>query len=330
MSVSGAARLLGVHANTIRAWTDQGRLSCIRINDRGDRRYRDRDLLAFLEDAGLQPLAAAPFQSRLRPAAAQRLTATDEPAAASSVASSAGPWPTDSGLRTSMTTASPATMTVARDRPHAPATPEAAATPGAPAISTLPGSLGGPDASWADLGAPIAPRLAEETQLLALIGGLAAVQQRSAMRTPPCVPALRLLRDLGPFSMLAIGRWDRGRLVSHACEGAQRARAWWKTVDGGLARICCAEQRPVAASISVPVDLARRTGVQGDPAVQVYAPIGGATDAWGVLIVEAAHGVAIDRTRAGAPGRHRRRAGAGRGAGPAVGGGRDGRDARRR
>ena len=75
LSVSGAARLLGVHANTIRAWTDQGRLSCIRINDRGDRRYSDRDLLAFLADAGLQPGIAAPFQSRLRPAASRRLQA---------------------------------------------------------------------------------------------------------------------------------------------------------------------------------------------------------------------------------------------------------------
>ena len=33
---NGAARLLGVHANTVRAWTDQGRLTCIRINERGD------------------------------------------------------------------------------------------------------------------------------------------------------------------------------------------------------------------------------------------------------------------------------------------------------
>lgn len=57
--------MLGVHPNTLRAWTDQGRLSCLRINDRGDRRYRVLDLQAFLEVAGLQPRASAPFQSRL-------------------------------------------------------------------------------------------------------------------------------------------------------------------------------------------------------------------------------------------------------------------------
>jgi excisionase family DNA binding protein len=36
LTVTAAARLLGVHANTVRAWTDQGRLPCLRINERGD------------------------------------------------------------------------------------------------------------------------------------------------------------------------------------------------------------------------------------------------------------------------------------------------------
>ena len=52
VSVTKAARLLGVHPNTVRAWTDQGRLRCLRINDRGDRRYRVDDLHAFLAHAG--------------------------------------------------------------------------------------------------------------------------------------------------------------------------------------------------------------------------------------------------------------------------------------
>ena len=51
LSVTGAARLLGVHPNTVRAWTEQGRLRCLRINDRGDRRYRVADLHAFLAQA---------------------------------------------------------------------------------------------------------------------------------------------------------------------------------------------------------------------------------------------------------------------------------------
>ena len=64
--MTGAARLLGVHPNTVRAWTDQGRLRCLRINERGDRRYRVADLEGFLDVAGLQP-SVVPFQSRLRP-----------------------------------------------------------------------------------------------------------------------------------------------------------------------------------------------------------------------------------------------------------------------
>lgn len=52
LSVAGAAQRLAVHPNTIRTWTDQGRLPCLRINARGDRRYRIEDLEAFLAHAG--------------------------------------------------------------------------------------------------------------------------------------------------------------------------------------------------------------------------------------------------------------------------------------
>jgi excisionase family DNA binding protein len=51
LTVAGAARLLGVHANTIRSWTDQGRLPCVRINRRGDRRYKAAELRSFLATA---------------------------------------------------------------------------------------------------------------------------------------------------------------------------------------------------------------------------------------------------------------------------------------
>lgn len=47
-----AANLLGVHANTVRSWTDQGRLGCLRINRRGDRRYLRAEIERFLADAG--------------------------------------------------------------------------------------------------------------------------------------------------------------------------------------------------------------------------------------------------------------------------------------
>jgi diguanylate cyclase (GGDEF)-like protein/excisionase family DNA binding protein len=51
LTVTKAARLLGVHPNTIRAWSDAGRLRYYRINPRGDRRYRLGDLQRFLAAA---------------------------------------------------------------------------------------------------------------------------------------------------------------------------------------------------------------------------------------------------------------------------------------
>ncbi len=60
LSVTKAARLLGVHPNTIRSWSDQGRLRFYRINARGDRRYRLGDLQRFLAAAeGASPRATA-------------------------------------------------------------------------------------------------------------------------------------------------------------------------------------------------------------------------------------------------------------------------------
>lgn len=48
LTVTKAARLLGVHPNTVRSWSDAGRLRFYRINPRGDRRYRLGDLQRFL------------------------------------------------------------------------------------------------------------------------------------------------------------------------------------------------------------------------------------------------------------------------------------------
>ncbi len=51
LTVTKAAHLLGVHPNTVRAWSNQGRLRFYRINLRGDRRYRLGDLQRFLAAA---------------------------------------------------------------------------------------------------------------------------------------------------------------------------------------------------------------------------------------------------------------------------------------
>ncbi len=59
ISVAQAAALLGVHPNTIRSWTDAGRLAAYRINPRGDRRYRRGDVERLLaEGAGTSPTIA--------------------------------------------------------------------------------------------------------------------------------------------------------------------------------------------------------------------------------------------------------------------------------
>ena len=60
LSVSQAARLLGVHANTIRAWTDAGRLTAYRINERGDRRYRSSDVGSLLVEDRASAIVVSP------------------------------------------------------------------------------------------------------------------------------------------------------------------------------------------------------------------------------------------------------------------------------
>ena len=48
LPITKAARMLGVHPNTLRAWADQGRLRCLRVNARGDRRFLVDDLHTFM------------------------------------------------------------------------------------------------------------------------------------------------------------------------------------------------------------------------------------------------------------------------------------------
>src|SRR5450759_4305971 len=67
LSVTKAARVLGVHPNTVRAWSDAGRLRYYRINERGDRRYRQADLQRFLAAAASGAPAQEPEQAGSRP-----------------------------------------------------------------------------------------------------------------------------------------------------------------------------------------------------------------------------------------------------------------------
>ncbi|RPH33180.1 MAG: helix-turn-helix domain-containing protein, partial [Chloroflexi bacterium] len=55
ISVAQAAALLGVHPNTVRSWTERGRLAAWRINPRGDRRYRRADVERLLAEGATSP-----------------------------------------------------------------------------------------------------------------------------------------------------------------------------------------------------------------------------------------------------------------------------------
>jgi diguanylate cyclase (GGDEF)-like protein/excisionase family DNA binding protein len=57
ISVAQAAALLGVHPNTVRAWTESGRLAAWRINPRGDRRYRRADVERLLAEGAAAPVS---------------------------------------------------------------------------------------------------------------------------------------------------------------------------------------------------------------------------------------------------------------------------------
>ena len=50
LTVSDVARLLNVHINTIRRWSNQGILKAYRIGSRGDRRFQQEDIASFLSE----------------------------------------------------------------------------------------------------------------------------------------------------------------------------------------------------------------------------------------------------------------------------------------
>jgi len=44
LTIKQAAEILNVHVETLRRWDKSGKLKAIRINERGDRRYKPEDL----------------------------------------------------------------------------------------------------------------------------------------------------------------------------------------------------------------------------------------------------------------------------------------------
>ena len=49
LTVRQAAEILNVHVETLRRWDKSGKLKAIRINKRGDRRYKPEDLKEMMK-----------------------------------------------------------------------------------------------------------------------------------------------------------------------------------------------------------------------------------------------------------------------------------------
>ena len=52
LTTSEVARILSVHINTVRRWSNQGVLKSYRIGTRGDRRFRKEDIDSFFSKDG--------------------------------------------------------------------------------------------------------------------------------------------------------------------------------------------------------------------------------------------------------------------------------------
>ena len=52
LTVAEACKILNVHPNTMREWSNKGLIPSYRIGQRQDRRFVTQDILDFLEEAG--------------------------------------------------------------------------------------------------------------------------------------------------------------------------------------------------------------------------------------------------------------------------------------
>lgn len=268
LSVTGAARLLGVHPNTVRAWTDQGRLRCLRINARGDRRYRDADLKAFLDDAGLNASPFRPFVSRLRdmgPPASSRNR-------------------DDGSLERSGT----AMLSIVPQ-------PAARSAPNMPVLGVAMGSgPGEPDAnasaseSATSIKAHLAARLASDS---AVAGEHSLVRQiRDQLRAKQDLnaalrgAALSVLAT-NRFRTVAIAESRDGHVVPLINEGADTDSTLLAHADRNLIALCLREGRSVTVPTTV---MPNARGGRPPATLTIYSPVGPEARSWGVVVVESA------------------------------------------
>jgi excisionase family DNA binding protein len=50
LTIREVARLLHVHPNTLRRWSNDGKIRAYRITSRGDRRYKREEIVRFLDE----------------------------------------------------------------------------------------------------------------------------------------------------------------------------------------------------------------------------------------------------------------------------------------
>ena len=67
LDIEQAAKFLNVSETSLRRWTNAGRLACLRVGRRRERRFRRVDLLAFMEDQPAGGEAGAPRSSSSHP-----------------------------------------------------------------------------------------------------------------------------------------------------------------------------------------------------------------------------------------------------------------------
>jgi excisionase family DNA binding protein len=48
LTVGEASKILGIHSNTLRQWSDQGIITAYRIGPRGDRRFKRENVAALI------------------------------------------------------------------------------------------------------------------------------------------------------------------------------------------------------------------------------------------------------------------------------------------